>query len=46
MLSFIQSRDELPSVSAGDGKTFGMFPVASFVGSGVILHVKGFVFLI
>lgn len=30
---------------ANDGKTFGIFPVASFGGSGVISHVKNFTFL-
>lgn len=32
-------------MSANDDKTFGIFPVASFVGSGVISNVKGFTFL-
>lgn len=32
-------------MSANDDKTFGIFPVASFVGSGVISNVEGFTFL-
>lgn len=32
-------------MSANDDKTFGICPVASFVGSGVISNVKGFTFL-
>lgn len=32
-------------MEVNDGKTFGIFPVASFAGSGVISHVKGFMLL-
>lgn len=32
-------------MSANDGKTFGIFAVASVVGSGVMSHVKGVSFL-